>query len=179
MPLRERADAAVRARGRRSRAVSSVERIPDWRLRRMTPAQRHAVDRLRWHNEAPAKRARLKRTLGLQPTREETLALLRELRDRRMVRSAILAELGCSERHLRWLLAEVQDLENGARKPAPQLEQTDITGNGKGAGRPGRADITGNGRRAPIPHPDPGRIVYAGDPFAYDLEAALGRASAR
>ena len=137
--------------------MSTVDRVPAWKVRRMTAAQRQAFDRLRWHDPPPAERARLKRTLGMRRTREETLALLRELLDKRMVRAAILDELGCTDRHLRRLLAEVQKVEKPARKPVSQLEQTDITD-----------------RTRVVTHPSD-RATYGGDLFAYDFAAALRR----
>jgi hypothetical protein len=132
---------------------------------RLAPEQRRAVDELRYENPDSARRGELKTILGWQRTAEETAAYARKLIKRRLVRSKILAELGCTERHLRRLLKKVSDVETEACKPAPGLEKTDINDKGKGAGLP--------------PAPERPWPVYDSDPFAYNFGTALRSAERR
>jgi hypothetical protein len=109
-----------------------ADRLPAWKVRRLSPDEKAAVDRLRWYSPAPAERASLKRLLGWKRTHEETMALLAELLNRGMARSAIRDELGCTDRHLRRLLSEIDaeqvpEAENRTRKAFAGLEKTDIT----------------------------------------------------
>jgi hypothetical protein len=152
--------------------VSRLSRLSARAYGRLTPDQRRAVDVLRYGHAGldAARRGEAKTVLGWRRTAEETVAYARVLLARGMVPSAIQAELGCTDRHLRRLLAEVPDMEFRSRNPSIHQEKSDITDNGKAAGRPRPND---NGRPPP-PHPDPGRIMYAGDE-GYDFGAALRR----
>jgi hypothetical protein len=139
--------------------MTRLSRLSARAYARLAPEQRRAVDELRYEDPDSARRGELKTILGWRRTAEETAAYARKLIKRRLVRSTILAELGCSERHLRRLLEKVSEVEIEARKPAPGLEKTDIIDKGKGVGLP--------------PAPERPWPVYSSDPFGYDFGAAL------
>ena len=92
-----------------------ADRVPRWQERRMSAAQREAYNELRWHPCGPAKRARLKNTLGWKRTREETVALALELRGEGRGNLAIADELGVSDRYLVRLLDQARDTEKQPR----------------------------------------------------------------
>jgi hypothetical protein len=98
----------------------------------MSPERREAYKLLRWYSPGPAERARLKKVLGWRRTHEETLALVSELLELGMVKSAITTQLGITDRHLRRVLAELGNQQvgqgkNGARNRSSHPAQTDIS----------------------------------------------------
>jgi hypothetical protein len=135
-----------------------AERIPKWRVARMSTAERGAWNELRWYSPGPAERARLKLVLGWKRSREETIALSCELRNEGRGDAAIADELGVTDRYLDRLLEQVRDLPKSPRNPS--VHATDL------------APTCETARTA---HPRlSGRPVYGSDPFSYDLDAALG-----
>jgi len=72
-----------------------MSRSLSWRqLKRLTPDQRDTYEHLIYWSPGPAERARLKVRLGWRRTREETLALVKELLARGLTRLQVAGELG-------------------------------------------------------------------------------------
>lgn len=142
---------------------AKAERLPRARLRRMRPEQREAYDRLRWYSPGPAERARLKKTLGWKRTREETIALARELLAKGRMVAAAADELGVGTRYLKRLLEQDETPLKVARNRSIHAAVLAPTCETQGVGQT---------------TPKKGRSVYGGDPFAYDFRLALDRAEA-
>jgi hypothetical protein len=104
-----------------------ADRLPAWKFRRLTSAQRDAFDCLRWERPGPAERARCKLVLGWKRTFEETVALAEDLLAEGLVVSAVRDSLRIGDRQLRRVLAELRQAENGSRKPSVQAGVADIT----------------------------------------------------
>jgi hypothetical protein len=160
--------------------VSRLSRLSARAYGRLTPEQRRAVDQLRYGGPTPAGldaacRGDAKTILGWRRTAEETIAYAHKLLDEGMDRDAVAIRLRVEARYLQRLLEKVPDVQKALANPSIHQEKVGLTDNGRAAGRPGRSGR----RRAPDPPPDPDRIMYDGDPFGYDLEAALRRASLR
>jgi hypothetical protein len=160
-------------------AVSRLSRLSVRAYGRLTLEQRRAVDQLRYGHLASAgldaaSRGEAKTVLGWRRTAEETAACARKLVGAGMMPGAAARRLDVDPDYLRRLLEKVPDVENEPRNPSTHPGNPGLTDNGKGVGRPGRSGR----RQAPDPHPDPGRVMYAGDE-SYNFEAALRRASSR
>jgi hypothetical protein len=138
-----------------------AERIPKWRVARMSTAERGAWNELRWYSPGAAERARLKLVLGWKRSRDETIALAHELRSEGRGDAAIADELGVTDRYLERLLEQGRDLPKPPRNPSAHAADLAPTCETNGA----------------VPHRLSGRQMYDGDAFSYDLEAALGAAT--
>jgi hypothetical protein len=147
--------------------MTRLARLSARDYQRISPELRQAVDVLLYGTPDAASRGQQKTILGWKRTAEETAAYARKLIAEGMMPGAAALRLGVSADHLRRLFKEVQNLENRPRKPSIHAEESGLTGKAKGVGHP------------PPPHPDPGRVIYSGDPFTYDFKAAFGRALSR
>jgi hypothetical protein len=156
--------------------MSRLARLSNRAYGRLTPKQRAAVDVLRYARPDAAGRGEAKTILGWRRTSEETTAYARKLIAEGMMPGAAALRLGVEPGHLRRLLKKGLPLENRARKPFARLEKSGLTDKRQGVGRvgPRRAQIAASELTDKSPNGD--RPVYGGDPFAYDLEAAFGRA---
>lgn len=124
---------------------------------RLSAVQRRAVDLLEIGDLGAAGRGEAKTVLGWRRTREETIAYARCLLDVGLMAAAVADRLGVSGDYLRRVL----DPENVPRKPFIDAAETGLTDSVKVVGHPARSE-------APSATP-----AYGGDPFAYDLRAAL------
>jgi hypothetical protein len=140
-----------------------ADRVPRRHLRRMTPAQLDALNKLRWYSPGPAERARLKQTLGWRRKREETIALALELLAAGgLGRADVAKEIDVDARYLDRLLRESPTRQNGHKKTPVSRGVVGLTDKPKAFAPPRR----------------PGRPTYDGDAFSYDLESALERVEA-
>jgi len=144
--------------------VSRLGRLSVRAYGRLTPEQKRAVDLLRYRDPDTASRGEAKTILGWKRTTEETTAYARKLIADGLMPTAAAHVLGVDVDHLRRLV-KVSTGQKQARKPFTGAKTSGLTDKGKGVGH--RAD----------PHPGPERVLYTGDPFAYDFEAALRRAT--
>ena len=94
-----------------------VDRLTASAFRRLTDEQKVAYDRLRWHSPGPAERARLKIVLRWRRTREETVALARELLAEGLMLQVVADRVGVDHRYLKRVLSEVGEAEKAPRKP--------------------------------------------------------------
>ena len=136
--------------------MSRLDRLSARADRRLRPEQRQAVDLLRYGGPGPADRGEAKTTLGWRRTREETRAFARALLDAGMVRSAVADRLGVDLDYLN----RVTHPEKPPRKPSIHAAKSGLSDSPKVITHPVGAEASS---------------VYAGDPFGYDFEAALGR----
>jgi hypothetical protein len=91
-----------------------AERLPTWAFRRLNTQQREAYNLLRYYSPGPAERARLKQVLGWRRTREETIALARELLADGLMIGVVADRCGIGRRYLARLLEQA---ENGSPTP--------------------------------------------------------------
>jgi hypothetical protein len=155
-----------------ARRVSRLSRLSARDLRRLTPKQRAAVDVLRYARPDAAGRGEAKTVLGWRRTSEEAAAYARKLIANGMMPGAAALRLGVDPDHLRRLLNKVPDPEKRPRNRSIHAENSGLTDKDRPAPLPpsvGPSGLTDN--------PDGNRPTYAGDPLAYDVEAALRRAS--
>lgn len=94
--------------------MSAIDRIPSWKVRRMTRKQRAAYDQLSYGSPSPAERAYLKQTLGMRRTRAEMIAASAELLEQGMTRMEAAARLDVTADYLDRLATAGNDLKNTA-----------------------------------------------------------------
>lgn len=144
--------------------MSAVDRIPQWRLKKLTDRQRRAYDLLIFGNGSPADRARAKLELDLRPSRQENIALVCELLTAGASVAAIADSLAVTDRSARRLIAEARNggltLENRPVFPLNHEASADINDSLKGI---------------PCPEPRNGWEMYAGQP-GYPFKRLLHRA---
>jgi hypothetical protein len=113
-------------------SVSKADRISSGQLRAMRVSQRTAALKLRDDCLGPAERAREKQALGWRRTREETLALVRQLIAAGRREGVVAREAGVSLHYLRRLLKEQgEDAEDQGLNPSIHAAKTALTNNGK------------------------------------------------
>jgi hypothetical protein len=144
--------------------VTAIDRIPQRRLKKLTDAQRRAYDLLVYHKASPADRARAKVELGLRPSRQESLALTRELLSAGASVAAIADSLAVTDRSARRLIAEARrgGLTLGNRPVFPLNHEPP-------------ADIIDAPKGITCPGPRIGWEMYAGQP-GYPFERLLRQA---
>jgi hypothetical protein len=92
---------------------------------------------------------------------EESVQLVHELRRQGLVVTAIAEQLGLSDRTVRNYLSKGSTPEKVTRKPVSDAVCLHTKRTSEGAGHPASAPA------------ENGRSVYSGDPFGYDLRAAI------
>jgi hypothetical protein len=147
--------------------VSRLSRLSARAYGRLSAEQRRAVDVLRYEKLDAAGRGEQKTILGWRRTAEETAAYARTLIAAGMMLAAVAARFDVEDDYLRRLLEKVANVESELGKRSPRLKKSGLTDNGKVVGQP------------PDSEPVQNRPVYDGDPFAYELENAVRRASSR
>ena len=93
-------------------------RIPRRIEKRLTDAERCAVDELRFSQPGAARRGELKTELGWKRTREETVALAHDQIEKGMIIAAVAAHLDVDARYLRTLLKEDPAADSVPGKPS-------------------------------------------------------------
>jgi hypothetical protein len=169
--------------------MSRLTRLSAREYGRLTPEQRKAVEVLRYGSPDAATRGEQKTILSWKRTAGETAAYARKLIGEGMMPGAAALRLGVNPDHLRRLLGKAPTPGNQPRNPFIHAKNSAPTDRNKGAGHPGdhppihaeKSGLTdeGKGRGRTPDHPDPDRVLYGGDPFTYDFEAALRSARSR